>query len=89
MIMAHYMAFFTFVCLLASCSLVAVPYPWTMMEQRRALTIPFTVDKDKLVYVSPMFYEIPSFHFIHSFILVSLCECAVLIAFPLGPVLWC
>ncbi|XP_039456046.1 sentrin-specific protease 7 isoform X3 [Oreochromis aureus] len=30
-------------------NLVAVPYPWTMMEQRRALTIPFTVDKDKLV----------------------------------------
>ncbi|CAI5655569.1 unnamed protein product [Oreochromis niloticus] len=30
-------------------NLVAVPYPWTMMEQRRALTIPFTVDKDKLM----------------------------------------
>lgn len=66
--MAHYMAFFTFVFLFASCSLVAVPYPWTMMEQRRALTIPFTVGKDNLVYISPMFYEIPTFHFIHSFL---------------------
>ncbi|XP_004551449.3 sentrin-specific protease 7 isoform X1 [Maylandia zebra] len=30
-------------------NLVAVPYPWTMMEQRRALTIPFTVGKDNLM----------------------------------------
>lgn len=37
---------------------------WTMMERRRALTIPFTVDKDSLVCVAHSF-DISSFHGTH------------------------
>lgn len=56
---------------LVSYSVVAVPYQTgTMMERRRALTLPLTMDKDSLVCVAHSF-AISSFHRTH------VNECAV------------